>query len=431
MQEKIKHHYRKIAPPSVLVEFNSALDSRMLSLSNGILVNLVSCGTQEVMRIELGFKAGSWYQPAKSVATATNMLIPNGTSKHTADQIAEYFEFYGSHVETNTEKDHAYITLYTLNKYYKNTLPMLAEVLMDAIFPDEEVVIYRKTKKQALSVNLQKVKYLARINFNEQIFGKGHPYGMRLHFEDIDRLEAELLREFHRKFYRSENCFIFVSGLLPPGFEKEMEFYFGQLPGNREPSPSPPAYSIESSLEQKQFVSLPNNTQSALRIGKATINRTHPDYQGLSVLNTMLGGYFGSRLMKNLREDKGFTYGISSALLSLQQSGMLVIASEVGASKRERAVKEIYKEIRKLKQEPVPDEELDLVRNYMLGALMRGLDGPFAVAERLRGAYEYGQGKDYFYAYAQTIRLITSSRLLELANQYLDEKSLFETVAGV
>ncbi|MDP2423224.1 MAG: insulinase family protein, partial [Bacteroidales bacterium] len=135
---------RNNAPPSMFVEFLLNLDSRFFHLSNGIPVHIISGGTQEVMRIELVFRAGSWYQPAKSVATTTNFLIPNGTASRSADEISEYFDFYGSYLETNTGKDNAYLTLYTLNKHYKNTLPLLAEVLMDAVFPEQEVEIYKK-----------------------------------------------------------------------------------------------------------------------------------------------------------------------------------------------------------------------------------------------------------------------------------------------
>lgn len=415
----------------MFVEFLLNLDSRFFHLSNGIPVHIISGGTQEVMRIELVFRAGSWYQPAKSVATTTNFLIPNGTASRSADEISEYFDFYGSYLETNTGKDNAYLTLYTLNKHYKNTLPLLAEVLMDAVFPEQEVEIYKKNKHQSLAVNMQKVKYLARTHFNEQLFGSNHPYGKRLLFEDIDRLEQSQFQQFHRQFYRPENCMIFVSGVIHDELEQDLEKYLGPFRGNGTILPFVPSYHSASSKDRKQLISKPDVTQSAVRIGMPTINRTHPDYQGLFVLNTVLGGYFGSRLMTNIREDKGYTYGINSMLASLQHSGAWMIASEVGAGVREKAVKEIYKEIRKLRRIPVSADELDLVKNYLLGALMRSMDGPFAVAERLRSAIEYGQNKDYYLQYANTIRQITAERLHQLANQYFDEKTFFETVAGV
>jgi len=421
---------RKTAPVANLVEFIKSTEPQHFRLGNGIPVYVIDEGFQEVMRIELVFKAGNYYQNRKQLARATNTLIPMGTGTHTAEEISEHFDFYGSYLETSNGKDNAYIVLYTLNKHLENTLPLLAEIIIDPCFPEHELDLFRSTRKQHLSVNQQKVKYLARVHFNEQVFGMEHPYGMRLQASHLDALERNQLVEHHRNHYRAEECMIVASGKIPQGFGQLLEKYFGAFSSNGNKRPTGNAIPFSTSPNKHQLITKKGSLQAALRIGKPTFNRLHPDYPALFILNTILGGYFGSRLMHNIREDKGYTYGIGSALVSMQQSGLFVISSEVGSDVLKASIAEIYMEIKKLCAEPVGEQELSLVKNYLMGALMRSMDGPFAVAERLRSALEFGQTMDYYTQYAAIIKNITSQRLQELANEYFIEGTFFETVAG-
>lgn len=421
---------RKKAPAIKLVEFLKSIEPKFIRLSNGMPVYMIDEGLQEVLRIELVFKAGNYYQQQKQVAKAANALLASGTGSHTAEEISEHFDFYGAYLETRNSKDNAYVGLYTLNKHLENTLPMLAELIADPVFPDHELDIYRGTRLQHLNVNLQKVKYLARVHFNEQVFGSDHPYGMRLQASHLENLERESLAEHHRNHYRTEECMVVASGKIPAGFEQMLDKYLGSFKSNGSKLSATAVEQLFPSAEKQKFIARKDALQSCIRIGKSIINRLHADYPALYIVNTILGGYFGSRLMKNIREDKGFTYGIGSALVSLQHSGLFVITSEVGKQALEPALNEIYKEIRKLRDEKVSLAELDLVKNYLMGALMRSMDGPFAVAERLRLALEFGQSMDYYKDYARVIRQITPERILELTGEYLHEDSLFQTVAG-
>ena len=421
---------RKKAPAVKLVEFLKSIEPRYIQLGNGLPVYMIDAGIQEVLRIELVFKAGNFYQKQKQVAKATNILLANGTGSHNAEEISEHFDFYGAYLETNSTKDNAYVGLFTLNKHLENTLPMLAEIIMDPVFPEHELDIYRSTRRQHLSVNLQKVKYLARVHFQEQVFGDEHPYGMRLQTHHLDQLQGESLVEHHRNHYRAEECMMVVSGKIPAGFDRMLEKYFGHFKSNGGQVPNGIVAPILPSNEMKHLVEKKDSLQAAIRIGKPTINRLHPDYPALYIVNTILGGYFGSRLMLNIREDKGYTYGIGSALVSLQQSGLFLITSEVGSDVLNAATEEIFKEIRKLREKKVGASELALVKNYLMGSLMRSMDGPFAIGERLKSALEFGQTLEYYKDYATAIQKITPDRIRELANQYLQEDTLYQTVAG-
>jgi zinc protease len=421
---------RKKAPTGRLLELLRHSEPRQITLRNGIPVYIVDEGLTEVLRIELVFKAGNFYQNQKHIAKATSALLAGGTSSHTADEISEHFDFYGSYLETSSAKDNAYVALYTLNKHLENTLPMLAEIIIDPVFPEQELEVYRANRLQHLCVNQQKVKYLARVYFNEQVFGSRHPYGMRLQAAHLEGLQRTYLQEHHRNYYRAEECMMVVSGKIPTGFELLLEKYFGGFKSNGSRIAGSAIAPISHSAEKIRFIKKNDALQAAIRIGKTTINRLHPDYPALFIANTILGGYFGSRLMHNIREDKGYTYGIVSGLASLQHSGLFVISSEVGTKVLKAAMKEIFSEIRKLREEKVSQEELSLVQNYLMGSLMRSMDGPFALAERLRTALEFGQTLDYYKEYAATIRQISAFRIQELAHEYLHEESLYQTVAG-
>jgi zinc protease len=160
------------------------------------------------------------------------------------------------------------------------------------------------------------------------------------------------------------------------------------------------------------------------------INRKHEDFSGLQILNTVLGGYFGSRLMNNIREDKGYTYGIGSGISSLQQAGYLFMATEVGADVCSAALTEIYKEIELLKNEPIGEEELNLVRNYMLGSMLGSLENVFSHADKFKNIYFSGLDYDYYTNYIATVKAITAEDLLAIANKYLTTDHFIEVVIG-
>ena len=169
---------------------------------------------------------------------------------------------------------------------------------------------------------------------------------------------------------------------------------------------------------------------SLLFMGMPLINRTHPDFPSVQVLNTVLGGYFGSRLMANIREDKGYTYGIGSGMSSLKHAGTLFIATEVGAEVCKATLTEIEKEINILKTELIPEKELALVKNYLLGSLLGSLENVFSHADKFKTLYFAGLGYEYYDRYTEVIKTINAYELLKLANQYLDFDKFYKVIVG-
>ncbi len=419
---------RKKTPDINKIDKINFINPVKYNLDNNIPVYVINAGKQDLVKIELIFKAGLWYETNSLTAPLTNKMLTEGTINYTANQIADKIDFYGAFIETITEKDMAYVSLYVLNKYLNNILPVLEEIIKNPIFQKNELSILIKNSKQQLIINNEKVDYIAKTKFNELIFGKKHPYGKNTELKDFDNINPERLKIFHKNYYSSNNCKIIVAGKVEKNCINLINKYFGQNDWAFNKTINPKYYPININKPNAQKIYKKNTLQSGIRIGKLMFNKTNPDYIKLKVLNTILGGYFGSRLMTNIREDKGYTYGIGSALISLQNSGLFIIASELNVKFCSRAINEIYKEIKRLKNELIPVSELNLVKNYMLGNILRNTDGPFASAETFKAVMEYGIDNNYYYNFVNTIKNITPEQLQKLAETYLQKETLSELV---
>lgn len=421
---------RKTSPAFKTVEKIEIIKASEQRLRNAIPVYSINAGTQELIKIEFLFSAGMYQQSIPLQAITVNSMLEEGTSKLSAAQIADKVDYYGAFLETGVTQDSASVVLYTLNKHLKSTLPVVEQVIKDAIFPQQEMDTHIRNKRQTFQVNNQKVANVARKRFTELLFGEKHPYGINVKESDYDFINREHLNDFYSTFYRSNNCKIIIAGKVDSDVISLLDNYFGGNDWSATKDLSTKSLPVITTSDHEQLILKEDAMQSAIRIGKVLFNKTHPDFQSLQVLNTLFGGYFGSRLMTNIREDKGYTYGIGSGIVSLQNSGYFFITTEVSVDSCKDAVKEIYFEMNRLREELIPEDELQLVKNYLLGMFLRSVDGPFAMAERFKGIMEYNLDYDYFDRYIATIKEVSASQLRNLANTYLDKNSMVELVVG-
>lgn len=421
---------RKKSPAFNTVEKIEIIKASEQHLRNNIPVYSINAGTQELIKIEFLFSAGMYQQEIPLQAATVNTMLEEGTSKLNAAQIADRVDYYGAFLETGVSQDSASVVLYTLNKHLKSTLPVVEQIIKDSVFPQHELDTHIRNKKQTFLVNNQKVANVARKRFTELLFGEKHPYGINVKETDFDVINRSHLNDFYSRFYRSNNCKIIMAGKVDDDVLSLLDNHFGGKDWNSISDLRTKSLPIITSAEREQLIVKEDAMQSAIRIGKVLFNKTHPDFQSLQILNTLFGGYFGSRLMSNIREDKGYTYGIGSGIASLQNSGYFFISTEVGVDVCNDAIKEIYFEMNRLREELVPEDELELVKNYLSGMFLRSVDGPFAMAERFKGIMEYDLGYDYFDKYIATIKAISASQLRDLANTYFDKNSMIELVVG-
>lgn len=420
---------RTVSPPiKNAVDFNLSLKPyEKIILKNNAPVYAINAGVEEVMMLEFVFYAGNCFEQKNIVAAATNSLLKNGTINKTAFQINEHFEYYGAYLNRACYNETATLTLHCLSKHLNKLLPVVKEILTESTFPNPELEIFKQNSKQQLSVNLQKCDFVANRLIDKNLYGDEHPYGKHTTAEDYDALTAEELRGFYKDFYLDAKCIMFAAGKLPDDFEQQLNIFFGDLNFGKT-MPKPLNIAVPASQKKLRVNNDPNGVQGAIRIARPFPNRHHPDFKKVMILNTLFGGFFGSRLMGNIREDKGYTYGIHSYIQNHIQETAWMISTEAGKDVCEAAIEEIYKEMDLLKEELVDDEELLLVKNYMMGSNLGDLDGPFQIINRWKNLILNDLDENYFYDSMNTIKNITAEELLELSKKYLVPEEFFELV---
>lgn len=397
-------------------------------LDNGVPVYTVNAGAQEVLQLELVFYAGNFFEQQKGTAAATNFLLKNGTATRTAFQVNEAFEYYGAYCNRSCYNETAVVTLHTLSKHLDKLLPVLQDMITNASFPQQELDIYKQNASQRLKVNLQKCEFVAGRLIDSYLYGMQHPYGTYSNIEDINTISLEEIKKFYSRYYLQGHCIIFVSGNIPSTLAAQLNEFFGKLSVSKPPSSLPTA-AVEQAAEKKyRIINDKESVQGAIRIASPFPNRHHPDFKKAIVLNNVFGGFFGSRLMSNIREDKGYTYGIHSYLQNHMQHSAWMISTEAGKDVCEATIHEVYEEMKKLREENIDEEELMLVRNFMIGTILGDLDGPFQIMAKWKNIILNNLGPEYFYDSVREIKTITADELKELANKYLQPDKFYELV---
>ena len=418
----------RLQAPEYTTQFNfPAIAPEQHQLANQMQLFVINAGSQALCKIEMVFNAGNYFESNALVANATNSLMREGTSNKSAGEIAELLDYYGAFLETAVYKDKASVILYSLNKHLHKTLPVMMDLIQNAIFPEKELLLYKTNQKQKFMVNQQKVDHVARNHFNAMLF-KDTPYDQFIEANNYDELSQIQLQNFFKDRYAGNDAYMVIAGKITDDVLNQVKQEAGNI-------------ALKPVNEKKNYINTQNGRtelliekkdamQSAIRIGCRLFNKTHPDYFNMQVLNTILGGYFGSRLMSNIREDKGYTYGIGSGVASLLNDGFFYISTEVGVDVTTATLTEIYKEIDALQQTLVPTEELELVKNYLLGTFLRSVDGPFAISEKFTSIKDYGLSNDFYKAYVNHIKQVKAQDLMLMAQKYLGKNNLSELVVG-
>ena len=422
----------RTTPPSIrsMENFSFVCPERR-QMKNGISLNIIQAGSEDVVRLDILIKGGQWHQTQPLQALFTNRMLREGTLSMSSSQIAEKLDYYGAWLELSSSVNYAFITLYSLNKYFPYTLAIIADMLMNPIFPDKELEVVVETNRQQFLVNSSRVEVIARKQLNRSLFGEQHPLGRFAKEEDYGRIDSECLRKFYLQHYHSSNCSVYISGKVTSGIIDSVEEYLGNAPwGKLYQTTSLQFVEPHTTTEKHVFIEKADALQSSLKMGGFMMDRKHPDFLKARVLVTLFGGYFGSRLMSNIRENKGYTYGIGAGIVNCPGSGVLVVTTEADNCYIDSIIFEVYQEMDRLCQDLVPQKELDMVRNYMLGDWCRSNEGPFSLAESWIYLETAGLSDDFFTSSLDAIRDVSSEEVRSLAQRYFCKESLIEVVAG-
>ena len=416
---------RTIAPDHVQSTSFDLIKPNKKKLSNGIDLFFIQGGAQDVLKIELLFKAGRWYEANAGESYFTSHLLSKGTTSKSSFEIAQLFDRYGAHLEVTAGLDAVSIALYSLTKNLTPVIDLLQEILKYPTFPEKELDQSKSIYIQNLKVNLEKTSFLASKHFRKSLFGAEHPYGKELEESDIKAMQQKKLTDYFNSFFKDFS--VFVSGK----FDTTHEAYIADLFSTWHVAAIPEKYHDTPGITSfHQVIEKDESVQSSIRMGRRSLVRTDPDYSKATFVSHILGGYFGSRLMKNIREEKGLTYGIHASLHPLKHNGYLVIGADVNKENVSLTFDEIRKEVKRLRTEKISADELDTARNHFIGSLQSELTTPFAHADKIKNIYQFGLPADFYQQMITTIVNLNQNDILEIAAQHFNEENFFEIAVG-
>lgn len=413
--------------PQIVIPDSVAMPrTEIHTAKNGVKIYTLHSDDFEVVRFTFVFRAGTSMQHKPFTASATLNMLSEGSRSMTAQQIAETLDFYGTYFDLNIDRDYVYISLALLTKFCDNMFPVLREIILNPTFNDSELRTYCNKRQQGLAIERRKIDVQSRELFGQALFGSEHPYGASDDECLYNNITREDLVKLYGELYTAENCFVVCSGNIDQSVIRNLEQIVEALPSGRKPEVTLPkpktTYSIRKPIDTA--------VQSSIRIGRLLFPRSHPDFVGMQIVAMILGGYFSSRLMQNLREKNGYTYGVMAAMINFDKEGYLAIATQVRHEEAEAALAEIYFEIERLRRELISEEELQLAKNMMIGEILRILDGPFGIADVTIENIMCGTDNSATEENLQAILAITPEQVQELAVKYLRREDLVEVVVG-
>lgn len=373
-------------------------------------------------KIELLTRGGNISAPNAALVQLSMKMLAEGTLTRNGHQISEHIDSLGSFLEITPGFDHSSISIYGLKKFFKENIQVLSEMLYESSFEQKALNVLKEKEKNKLKMNEEKGSYISSINLRKSLFTE-HPYGYSLSKEDIEKLSIEDILAFYNSSILSFD--IYLSGDLPLSTVEIIQTHFSK---NIEAT----EISINSEDSKPEIISVRDSKfiQSSIKIGKRLFNRTHQDYFKFIVTNEVLGGFFGSRLMKNIREEKGFTYGIYSSLYPLNKEGYFLISTDVKGENEKETLNEIKKEIVTIQEQLIEDSELETVKNYMIGSFVNSFSSPFASITKFKTLNSSNIEFKFYEQYINQVRNVSAEQIQQTAQQYLDYSSMTVSLVG-
>lgn len=400
------------------------LEPKHFSINQDVKLHWIKEVDDESVKIDLIFNAGTKNEEVY-LANFVSTLLLSGTGSKKSKEINEQIDNLGGFFQADASRENAFITVYGLRKNINAILEIVIDAITFVEFPQEEIDQLVTRNKQNFNVSLEKVSFLARRAFSKHLF-KGSSYESQIELEDFDKIKREDLIAFHKKYYLNGLEKVCVTANL-------QETMIEQIIDKVKPwcNTTPQQYAtLIANKGEEVHIEKEGAIQTAIRVGRILFTRKHEDYLEFSVLNLILGGYFGSRLMTNIREDKGYTYGIGSGVMELAKTGYFFISTEVGKAVAKDAINEVKKEIETLQTDLVADEELNLVKNYAIGQLLKSSDGPNAMMDRYLSLDKYDLDYEYYNQVMKTFNEATPEKVREMAKKYLSWEDMLIVTAG-
>ncbi len=421
---------RTTAPPIKAFGNLDIPETRTVTLDNGIPLTILDNGEQEVNRITLAWDGGIAETLRPSVATIATNILREGTKHHNGAEIAETIDFNGSWLRTHVHSHHTSMVLHSLNSRTANVLPYIAEIISEPSFPEKELSVVREKTARNSELDREKVEFYSAHNLRRMLMGKEHPLAQSESPDKIRAITVNDIEAFHSRIFSTSTCRIYLAGRITPAIEDTVNRHFGSAHSNGEGCklniiPFSPLNDIRESVFKKK-----DALQSSVKLAIPTIDRNHSDYIPLRIAIIALGGYFGSRLMMNIREDKGYTYGINASLLGYREGGMLTISTQCDNSYVNPVIDETVKEIKRLASEQFPADELERLKHYVMTQLASLLDSPFSMMDYYENIQYTPTPTDYFAQQINAIKSLTADDIPRLISKHLNLEQIYTSICG-
>jgi len=427
---------RNTPPPLKPLENVDIPELNRVTLPGGLRLNYLDTGCRDLIRVDMMCRSGALFQPRPLVAMLTNLLLKEGCRGMNSAEIAEKFDSYGAFLYYSYGMEYTYINLCTPKKFYAPTLSLLRDIWQYPTFPAHDLKVVLEQRYQQMKVDREKVKVMSSLKMNELLFGASHPYGRMLQESDFDNFDRQLLADYHARYYRPERTQLVLTGDVDQEVIDVTSRVFGneivdmaRAPQTQD-GPLDDYPQTQPSPQRRCFLPKEQSLQAAVRLSLPTVGQDHPDFMGLKVLNAILGGYFGSRLMTTVREEKGYTYGIFSTHTVYRNQSYIDIETQTAIEYVKPLIEAVFQEMEKLKQEPAGAEEMQLLRNYLSGEYARMMDGPFALADLYIAAESVGMDMASYRQQLDVMNRISGEELQALAQKYFHEEDFYLVCAG-
>ncbi|MFZ1256888.1 MAG: pitrilysin family protein [Saprospiraceae bacterium] len=398
------------------------------SFNNGAQLYQIQSNKPGLSSFEIVFRNGRCTEHKKLSSRMAANQLQEGTAILSSEQVADTVDYYGANLTIHSDLDFTVISMSCLQKHFEFLVGFITNLILNPAYRESDLAKAKLFLKSQLHHQLTEPDYVSYREFTSLIYGSSSIYGYNTNQHLIDDLQREDLLKYQQENYVADFMYVFYCGDIKPtieGFLEQIILQFRNLNANK----SIVFPNIYCPAEQKHF-SIENCAQISLKMGLRWHQKIHPDFYGMYVLNTILGDYFGSRLMKNIREDKGYTYDIHAALDAQVYDGCFYISAELNPEQAEDAILLIKGEIKRIQTELIPDEELNLVKNYLCGNIMRMMDGPFQTMVFLKVLVtEYGSPES-FHKLLEEILNVQPNNLKNLAEKYLRIEEMSQVTAG-
>lgn len=398
---------------------------------NNFSLHILESEYQELVKFTIILHAANEFNYEKPFISPTvAALLLKGSKSYSAEEISEKLDYYGYEITPFGDRDTLGIKCIGKPQYFSEVIKIIKDIISSPNFADDKLEKYKQKQIQTLAIENEQTDFVATKKLTTHLYGNNHPYGHETTKEDIQSITADDCKAFHKKTFHAEYAYSTISGCTHPDILEDIQHTFGNKPWQATKNTiAKKIFILEPSAEKKLYIAKEDAVQTSLRIGKLAPHFTNSDFGNNYIVNYILGGYFGSKLMTNLREDKGFTYGIHASINNNTYHSELIIQTQVAKEVREEASKEIYNELQKIRLYGIQADELEHVKNLYMAAIAARLDNAFSAIDIL---HSYPNSVEFlkYKLIIASIKRIQTHDIQNIANLYFHEDSFYEISVG-